>query len=176
MSHIFISYSKKDIAFARHLRALLQSEGFAVWMDETKLVPSERWWPTIEKNIIGCAAFIVIMSPNSKESDWVEREILVAEHPRHRKPIFPVLLDGDPWSRLANIQYEDMTAGLSAALTPALIEALRTYTPTFTGQPAPPQIPDEAISTRRRSTSLGVGAGAALVVTVIVAVILIARS
>ena len=37
MAHIFISYSKQDIAFARYLRALLQAEGFAVWvwMDDT---------------------------------------------------------------------------------------------------------------------------------------------
>jgi hypothetical protein len=49
MSHIFISYSKQNIAFARRLRHLLEAEGFAVWMDETRLVPSERWWPTIEK-------------------------------------------------------------------------------------------------------------------------------
>src|ERR1700690_3000853 len=92
MAHIFISYSKKDIFFARHLRDLLQDNGFAVWMDETKLIPSERWWPTIERNIESCGAFIVIMSPNSKESDWVEREILVAEKKANRKPIFPVLL------------------------------------------------------------------------------------
>ncbi len=50
MSHLFLSYSKKDIAFARELRERLLAEGFAVWMDETKLVPSERWWKTIEQN------------------------------------------------------------------------------------------------------------------------------
>ncbi|MCD4687438.1 MAG: toll/interleukin-1 receptor domain-containing protein [Anaerolineae bacterium] len=43
MSHIFISYSKKDIDFARHLRGLLNTQGFDVWMDETRLVPAERW-------------------------------------------------------------------------------------------------------------------------------------
>src|SRR5215216_3110503 len=109
MSHIFISYSKKDIDFARHLRVLLQDQGFAVWMDETKLVPSQRWWPTIEANIKSCAAFIVIMSPNSLESEWVEREILVAERQTSRKPIFPILLGGEVWGRLGNLQYEDMT-------------------------------------------------------------------
>src|SRR5258708_10050673 len=103
MAHIFISYSKKDILFARHLRSLLQDQGFEVWMDETKLVPSERWWPTIERNIVSCSVFVVIMSSNSRESDWVEREILIAESARHKKPIFPILLEGDDWSRLPNI-------------------------------------------------------------------------
>ena len=66
MAHIFISYSKNDIDFARRLRNSLQDKGFAVWMDETKLVPSERWWPTIEQNILTCGVFIVIMSRNSQ--------------------------------------------------------------------------------------------------------------
>ena len=75
MDHLFVSYSKKDIRFARHLRKLLEDEGFGVWMDESKLVPSEQWWPAIERNIDSCAAFLVIMSANSKGSRWVEREI-----------------------------------------------------------------------------------------------------
>ncbi|MBE2271177.1 MAG: SUMF1/EgtB/PvdO family nonheme iron enzyme [Anaerolinea sp.] len=145
MSHLFISYSKKDITFARHLRSRLQDAGFVVWMDETKLVPSERWWPTIERNIITCKAFIVIMSPNSKESDWVEREILVAEDSDHRKPIFPVLLEGKAWSRLGNVQYEDMRAGLSAALRPAFVDALQQYAPTFTGSLPPPPLTDDTV-------------------------------
>jgi Tol biopolymer transport system component len=122
MSHIFISYSKKDIDFARHLRKLLQDHGFAVWMDETKLVPSQRWWPTIETNIRSCAAFVIIMSPSAAESDWVERELLGAE--KYRKPIFPVLLSGEVWLRLGNVQYQDMTAGIGAKLAPVFIETL----------------------------------------------------
>lgn len=118
MSHIFISYSKQNIDFARHLRRLLQDQGFAVWMDETQLGASEKWWSSIEQNIISCTAFIIIMSPASKISDWVEREILVAEDPDYQKPLFPVLLEGKVWSRLANIQYEDMRVGLNATLTP----------------------------------------------------------
>ena len=102
MTHVFISYSKKNIEFARYLRGLLQDHGFTVWMDETKLVPSERWWTRIEQNVKTCAAFVIIMSPEAKDSDWVEREILVAE--KTKKPIFPVLLAGEAWSRLGNIQ------------------------------------------------------------------------
>jgi len=151
MSHVFISYSKKDITFARHLRNLLQDAGFVVWMDETRLVPSERWWPTIERNIITCKAFIVIMSPNSKESDWVEREILVAEDSDHRKPIFPVLLEGKAWSRLGNVQYEDMRAGLAAALRPAFVDVLQQYAPTFSGSLPPPPLTDETVQSIDRS-------------------------
>lgn len=170
MAHIFISYSKLDIAFARHLRSQLQDEGFAVWMDEARLVPSERWWKTIEQNINTCDAFIVIMSPNSQTSDWVERELLVAED--QKKPIFPILLDGKRWSRLANIQYSDMTAGVGAVLRPELIEALQQVAPRFAGQSVPPPLPPAAYSTtqppaRRASSPLTIGVIAVLAVVVL---------
>jgi hypothetical protein len=122
MAQIFISYSKQDIAFARHLRTLLQNAGFEVWLDE-KLIPSTQWWRVLEAEIKASRALVVIMSPASAESRWVEREILVAENAN--LPIFPVLLAGEGWSRLADIQFEDMTAGLSATLPQRFIDALR---------------------------------------------------
>jgi hypothetical protein len=107
MSHIFISYSKTDIDFARYLRRLLEEQGFPVWMDEIGLTASDRWWRTIEQQIESSAAMIVIMSPAAAESDWVEREILLAE--KRKRPLYPVLLAGEAWTRLANIQFESMT-------------------------------------------------------------------
>ncbi|MEZ4669613.1 MAG: toll/interleukin-1 receptor domain-containing protein [Anaerolineae bacterium] len=127
MSHIFISYSKQDIEFVRYLRALLEAEGFAIWMDEARLTPSARWWKAIEHNVETCSAFVVVMSPSAYESDWVEREILLAE--KQKRPIFPVLLAGEPWSRLANIQYEDLRAGLRAKLSATFKDALRKRVP-----------------------------------------------
>jgi hypothetical protein len=127
MPHIFISYSKKDIDFARHFKHLLQDQDFPVWMDE-KLLPSEKWWSAIEHNIDSAAAFIVIMSPNSKSSEWVEREILAAE--RQHKPIFPVLLAGQQWGRLANIQYIDMRQGMAhKQLNPDFVDTLQKIVP-----------------------------------------------
>lgn len=164
MAHVFISYSRKDIDFARHLRHLLQDQGFAVWMDETGLGASERWWPTIEKNIIGCGAFIVIMSPDAQSSDWVEREILVAEDPDHKKPIFPVLLRGKAWARLANIHYEDMQAGLKATLTPAFVRRLEAAVPRSSASsppPIPPPIPGAPLQIGRpRRLLKWIGGGA----------------
>jgi len=118
MTHLFISYSSKDIDFARYLRRLLEERGLPVWMDEAQLSTGIRWWPHIEKNVEICAGLVVIMSPNARGSDWVEREILLAEN--LGKPIFPVLYMGDCWSRLANLQYEDLRAGLLAQLSAQL--------------------------------------------------------
>ncbi|HUN10098.1 MAG TPA: SUMF1/EgtB/PvdO family nonheme iron enzyme [Aggregatilineales bacterium] len=171
MSHIFISYSKQDISFARHLRGLLQQQGLAVWMDETRLTPSARWWPTIEQNIITADAVIVIMSPRSQTSDWVERELLLAEAPENRRPIFPVLLDGKPWSRLANLQYADMTHGVQAGLPPGLVEALRQVVKPGTGQPTALDIPGDMISEQLFQRSRFRGLWVGLVLLLIVAVL-----
>lgn len=157
MAHVFISYSKQDIDFARHLRRLLAAQGFSVWLDESRLAPSSRWWTEIESNIERSAALIVIMSPHARDSDWVEREILYAE--RLNKPIFPVLLSGEDWPRLANLQYADMRQGLNAALPPSLAARLATVTGPLTRQSAdiapPPSVrqPKRVPRTRPRRLS-----------------------
>jgi len=49
------------------------------------------------------------MTPDSEGSEWVEREILLAQ--RERKPIFPLLLYGQENPLLITIQYADVTNG-----------------------------------------------------------------
>jgi hypothetical protein len=63
------------------------------------------------------------MSPNSKSSEWVEREILKAQ--KEKRPIYPILLNGEPWDMLANRQYVNMTHGLTAQSPQKLVSALR---------------------------------------------------
>ncbi len=123
MAQIFISYSKHNAEFARYVRGLLHSAGFDVWMDEARLSASEQWTAILEASITACAAFVILVSPEAKESQWVTRELLLAEH--LQKPIFPILYSGEIWWNLANIQYEDMRAGLKATVSPRLIDALR---------------------------------------------------
>jgi hypothetical protein len=49
------------------------------------------------------------MTPDSEESEWVEREILLAQ--REGKPIFPLLLRGQENPLLITTQYADVTDG-----------------------------------------------------------------
>ena len=117
------------------------------------------------------------MSPASKSSDWVEREILVAEDPDHKKPIFPVLLEGKVWSRLANIQYQDMQAGLNATLTPGFVQKLAGIVPRGNAAVTPPPLPGIPLPTTTQSqprSRLSEGALVAIITgifAVIVAVI-----
>jgi hypothetical protein len=72
---IFISHSKKDIAFVKELRTKLQSYGYELWFDEEAIFAGEA---IIEKISIGldqCNILCLINSKNSILSKWVDSEI-----------------------------------------------------------------------------------------------------
>jgi hypothetical protein len=106
--HVFISYGREDQAYTRKLADSLRQRGFEVWMDD-RIDFGDRWWQTIVQAIDASAAFIVVMTPDSEGSEWVEQEILLAR--RERKPIFPLLLRGQEFPLLISVQYADVTGG-----------------------------------------------------------------
>ncbi|MBV1854611.1 toll/interleukin-1 receptor domain-containing protein [Catellatospora tritici] len=79
-----------------------------VWFDQ-EIAHGDRWADTIEEQIDSCAAFVVVMTPAAKTSPWVAREINRAE--KLRKPVLPLLLDGEVFFRLSDVHYEDVTGG-----------------------------------------------------------------
>jgi hypothetical protein len=109
-SYIFISYSKSDKEYVQKLANQLRAEGFDIWLDDRNLRSSQVWWEAIVNAILNCAAFIVVMTPNSDQSRWVQREIAIADD--LQKPMFPILAQGDMdspnWLRFINIQYKDV--------------------------------------------------------------------
>ncbi len=109
MSHIFISYSTRNSEYAQDLAHRLLAEGFDVWIDNDRLRSSEDWWRSIVLAIRDCAAFVVIMTPESDGSRWVQREITLAD--KYKKPIYPLLVDGSPdtpnWEIFVRTQIED---------------------------------------------------------------------
>lgn len=106
--HVFISYARSDRAYVDALKDDLRRHGFQPWNDEN-VEPGERWWRTIVQAIRECSAFLVVMTPHSDESEWVEREILLAQE--EKKYIFPLLLRGQRFPILINKQYVDVSDG-----------------------------------------------------------------
>ena len=106
MGHIFISYSHKDTTYAHGLADHLRNMGLDIWMDE-RLDYGSQWPHEIQKYLDTCDAFILIMSPRSFASDWVQSELQRAK--RKAKPVFPLLLEGDgPWLSVESTQYYDV--------------------------------------------------------------------
>lgn len=106
MSHIFISYSHRDNEYAHALAEHLQSRGFRVWIDD-RIDYGSQWPGEIQKQLDSCDAFILIMSPRSFASEWVQSELQRAK--RKAKPVFPLLLEGDEsWLSVESTQYYDV--------------------------------------------------------------------
>lgn len=108
MGHIFISYSKKDQKYARKLADDLLRRGFDVWIDD-RIDYGANWWNAIEKAIEECDAIITIMSPNSQNSRWVQREYLLADN--LTKSTFPILLEGEAFPIYVGTQWVDLRSG-----------------------------------------------------------------
>jgi len=106
MGHIFISYSHKDKECVHGLQEDLLKQGFNVWIDD-RIDYGTRWPKVIQDHLDECDAFIVIVSENSFDSEWVQNEVTRAK--RIGKPFFPLLLSGSAWLSIESTQYVDVT-------------------------------------------------------------------
>ena len=88
---VFISYSRKDIAFARLIRTSLQSSGVDTWIDWDRIPVGERWWDEIRQAIERSNVFVFIISGSSVGSTVCRDEINLAL--QNRKRIIPILVD-----------------------------------------------------------------------------------
>ena len=48
-ARVFISYSRRDMAFADALEAVLKARGFEPLIDRTEIYAFEEWWQRIER-------------------------------------------------------------------------------------------------------------------------------
>ena len=105
MGHIFISYSHKDTEDVHRLQEELVKQGFSVWMDDR--IDYDAPWPKIiQDHLSTCDALILVVSENSFESEWVQKEVARAK--RIGKPVFPILLNGNTWPSVEWTQGMDL--------------------------------------------------------------------
>lgn len=74
-SKVFISHTKDDKDFARRLANDIESFGIPVWFDEREIQLGDSILERIEQGIIESKWMIVILSPQSIKSEWVNREL-----------------------------------------------------------------------------------------------------
>jgi formylglycine-generating enzyme required for sulfatase activity len=87
-SQIFISYSRADKEFVDRLARDLIENGIDVWVDRSNIRGGDRWRQRITDGISSSELVVVVLSPKSLHSEYVERELCMAAN--HRKPLIPV--------------------------------------------------------------------------------------
>ncbi len=75
MSDVFISYSRKDVAFAHILVDALKARNLETWIDWEDIPPSADWLSEIYHAIEAADTFVYIVSHNSKNSEVCSKEV-----------------------------------------------------------------------------------------------------
>jgi hypothetical protein len=103
---VFISYARKDVQFARRLAADLEEAGFDVWWDLSDLKGGDDWVRFIPTAIEASQYFVVLLSPDAIQSEWVTKEYSYAL--RLRKKVVPAMVKScDVPFALNTINYVD---------------------------------------------------------------------
>lgn len=87
---VFVSYSRKDKDFVVWFSDALQAQDVNVFRDLDDILPTEEWWPRIEKLITAADTVVFVVSPDSVSSEICTREIAVCE--KLNKRIAPIVL------------------------------------------------------------------------------------
>jgi WD40 repeat protein len=90
MTDVFISYSRKDIAFARLLHQALIENDLETWIDWQDIPPSVDWLAEVYEAIEGADAFLFIISETSLDSEICGLEI--AHAAKHNKRLIPIVI------------------------------------------------------------------------------------
>ncbi len=77
-ARVFISYSRKDMAFADRLEAALKARGFEPLIDRTEIYAFEEWWKRIEALIVRADTVVFVLSPDSVASEVALKEVAFA--------------------------------------------------------------------------------------------------
>jgi formylglycine-generating enzyme required for sulfatase activity len=123
MTQVFISYSRKDLAFVERLAKDLTTAGWDVWYDLSSLEVGDHWGKEIQFAIQQSQVFLVVLSPNSIDSEWVEREFLYAGN--HKLQIIPLVYetcDLPMWT--LNMHFFDMRGKKYALCLEELLKVL----------------------------------------------------
>lgn len=73
--NVFISYNHQDRSFAERLANDLKAAGLPVWWDQWEIKVGQSIIQRVSEGISSSAYLVVVLSPNSVESDWVKREV-----------------------------------------------------------------------------------------------------
>lgn len=121
--HIFISYAREDGDFAQRLAKELGDVEYEIWIDVNS-IRTGPWPEQIKEAIFGCYVFIVVLSPDSKASKWVQKELHYADKVKDVSQIIPIILEEvDLPLQVQDISYVDFRGGFKTVSFNKLLES-----------------------------------------------------
>lgn len=72
---VFLSHSSKDKDLAINLATDLRKNGVETWLDKWEILPGDSFRRKIDEGISQATHFVVLLTTNSLESEWVQTEI-----------------------------------------------------------------------------------------------------
>src|SRR6204780_3173615 len=87
---VFVSYSRKDMAFAQMMVAALAERGFDAFLDKTDIAPGEPWKERLAGVIATADTVVFAVSPDSVASPICAWEL--EESTRRGKRIIPIVV------------------------------------------------------------------------------------
>lgn len=91
MSHVFISYSRRDVEIVNQFVEAMTRAGIEIWIDREDIRAGNSWRVQIVEAIDTCGAFVLMLSGASALSPNVHKEVILAQD--SGRTIFPVMLE-----------------------------------------------------------------------------------
>lgn len=125
---VFLSHSSKDKPFIRQLAADLSKENILVWLDEQQINVGDSINEKVSQGLAESDYFIIALSENSTQSEWVKRELnsaLITEIESKKVKILPIKLSECEFPQLIkDKKYADFTSSYKTGLN-ELIKSIK---------------------------------------------------
>ena len=109
---VFLSHTKSDKPFVRELAKDLDNHGIKCWLDEAEIKIGQPLIETIRQSIDEVDYVVVVLSPDSVASSWVQREVeeAISQEKQGRVKVLPLMYRTcDPPSLLLGKVHADFT-------------------------------------------------------------------
>ena len=114
-NNIFVSYSSRDVEFAKAMAAELERLGSTVWIDQQGIDLGTNWDSSIDDALDSATILLLLISEPAAKSENVQDEVHIAKE--YGKKLIPILIEQCVlpmrWKRM---QYADFIAAPSKAM------------------------------------------------------------
>ncbi len=119
---VFISHAPEDAELAHRLAEALRAAGRPVWIAPDNILPGEQWVEAIGRGLTISGLFVVLVTPQAAQSEWVKYEVNLAITLERRLRMEIVPLEVAPaetpitWSAYQGLPFSNWDAHLPGVL------------------------------------------------------------